>query len=662
MAIVFNVRSNPGVALFVDPWRLYLTGYLDISIESHSLARFRELPDHIILGDPARRHSHRPSQGSVVGDSQYVYQGLTGFNQFRLLLVYPGRPEESLRGSLSVHPTTDHPPYSALSYCWGVDLKPYKLKTPEGSLAITSSCDAALRSLRQRNAPMWIWVDAICIDQSNNHEKANQIRLIRDIYQNADLVYGYVGEPPNDPDMAIETLLQIRTQEMESDKWPSNLPSIPLSWAGRKVPPPKSPAWDSIDDFFANDWFKRVWITQEIVLGSDVMIVYGSERARWSHLIQGLETCLRDTQLLIESNKPAPEHILKAAAPALALARTRKLYSEGPLRRKYDLLTLLELFSHTRATLERDKMFGLLGLASDADQDLLAPDYDSPFESIVRRFAVMFVRCEETMPLLYRSGESKSYEFSSWIPAWTRTDYPRTISTWYSTKGSFCASGTTALLARVSTDQRLLTINGTVVDSISAIGDTTLLDSDMWTFVNSLYTLVDAMTTYPTGESLETVKAMLPIGNASRPMLEKPGDLRLAEESRTRRLQDEGFEWTRTTSKFLTIQAFLDFFRQPNEVRASAWKYWSTVSSFSLRLSHARFFTTDRGYAGLAPRGVQKGDKVVLFHGGAVPFLIRPNESPGGTYKLVGECYVHGIMHGEGLKLSNSKEETIHLL
>ncbi|KAM5358865.1 hypothetical protein ACJZ2D_014924 [Fusarium nematophilum] len=661
LAIVFNIRSNPGIALFVDPWRLYLTGYLDIVIESHSLARFQELPEHILLRDPEKRHSYRASQSSFVGEGKFVYQHLTGFNEFRLLQLYPGRPEESLRGSLSVHPISSRPQYSALSYCWGVNLKPYKLTTPDGTLEITASCDSALRSLRERDRPVFIWVDAICINQNNNHEKANQIRLIRDIYQNADMVYGCVGDDLDGSHLAIETLLQIRTQELEPDKWPSDLPSIPLSWAGRRIPPPKSPVWDSIDAFFARDWFKRVWITQEIVLASDVMVVCGLQRARWSHLIQGLEVSLREAQALVENSKLEPGSILQTTGPAFALAKTRKLYSEGPLKRKHDLLTLFELFSHTRATLERDKMFGLLGLAADADETTLTPDYESSFEAVVRRFAATFVSRGSTMSLLYRSGDSKSYDFSSWIPAWTRNNYPRTISTWYSTTGSFCASGNTGVYASVSrNDPRLLTVSGTFVDSVSVVGEATLRDSDMWTFVNSLYTLIESMVTYPTGESLENVKVMLPIGNASRPALEKPDDLRLGEEASNQ--QDESFEWAKTTSKFSSIQALLDFFRQPNEVRASLWKYWQTVSTFSLRLSYARFFASDRGYAGLVPSGTQKGDKIVLLHGGAVPFVVRPLDSLKGAYRLIGECYVHGMMHGEGLEFSNLREEMINML
>jgi hypothetical protein len=60
------------------------------------------------------------------------------------------------------------------------------------------------------------------------------------------------------------------------------------------------------------------------------------------------------------------------------------------------------------------------------------------------------------------------------------------------------------------------------------------------------------------------------------------------------------------------------------------------------------FFVTKRGYLTLAPRYTKPGDLVCLIFGAEVPFVLRPD---GLRYRLVGECYVHGMMDGEGLGL-----------
>jgi hypothetical protein len=57
-----------------------------------------------------------------------------------------------------------------------------------------------------------------------------------------------------------------------------------------------------------------------------------------------------------------------------------------------------------------------------------------------------------------------------------------------------------------------------------------------------------------------------------------------------------------------------------------------------------RMFTTPDEYIGLGPKGMISGDLIALFEGGKVPYVIR---AEGEEYKLIGECYVHGMMCGE---------------
>jgi hypothetical protein len=66
---------------------------------------------------------------------------------------------------------------------------------------------------------------------------------------------------------------------------------------------------------------------------------------------------------------------------------------------------------------------------------------------------------------------------------------------------------------------------------------------------------------------------------------------------------------------------------------------------------------TEDGQIGLFPAGTQKGDSVCVFLAGCVPFVLRATEeetlqqsSHQALHHLVGPCYVHGIMYGEGIK------------
>ncbi|KAF2803303.1 uncharacterized protein BDZ99DRAFT_170585 [Mytilinidion resinicola] len=61
----------------------------------------------------------------------------------------------------------------------------------------------------------------------------------------------------------------------------------------------------------------------------------------------------------------------------------------------------------------------------------------------------------------------------------------------------------------------------------------------------------------------------------------------------------------------------------------------------------SRFFVTEKGYLGLGPPDAAPGQEVVILLGFHMPFVMSKNED--GSYELVGEAYVHGIMDGEAV-------------
>ena len=52
---------------------------------------------------------------------------------------------------------------------------------------------------------------------------------------------------------------------------------------------------------------------------------------------------------------------------------------------------------------------------------------------------------------------------------------------------------------------------------------------------------------------------------------------------------------------------------------------------------HRKFFTTSNGLVGLGPKSIAPGDRLCVFAGGRVPFILRIED---GRYRLVGESYV----------------------
>ena len=78
------------------------------------------------------------------------------------------------------------------------------------------------------------------------------------------------------------------------------------------------------------------------------------------------------------------------------------------------------------------------------------------------------------------------------------------------------------------------------------------------------------------------------------------------------------------------------------QLRSDARDY---ENSYAWTAHDRRVFITEKGFYGIGPPLLKEGDCVAVFQGVIVPYCLRPTEGKG--YKLVGVCYVHGIMRGE---------------
>ncbi|KAF2722430.1 hypothetical protein K431DRAFT_302549 [Polychaeton citri CBS 116435] len=69
-------------------------------------------------------------------------------------------------------------------------------------------------------------------------------------------------------------------------------------------------------------------------------------------------------------------------------------------------------------------------------------------------------------------------------------------------------------------------------------------------------------------------------------------------------------------------------------------------------------FATGQGLVGFGPSDARHGDVVVVALGASVPFVLRPTKQ---GFRLVGDAYVDGIMHGEMVRLSEEHPDTVSL-
>lgn len=87
----------------------------------------------------------------------------------------------------------------------------------------------------------------------------------------------------------------------------------------------------------------------------------------------------------------------------------------------------------------------------------------------------------------------------------------------------------------------------------------------------------------------------------------------------------------------------------------------STVEAYTDLLVRRRLAVTSKGWVGKTHEEAEVGDHVAVSIGASVPFILRkPQEDMArrhdNEYILIGDAYVHGLVHGKGLDLAEVGE------
>ncbi|KAI1130765.1 heterokaryon incompatibility protein-domain-containing protein [Nemania abortiva] len=108
---------------------------------------------------------------------------------------------------------TKPPVYEALSYVWGStkDRVPVQVSSPAGerTLMVTQNLATALRHLRFEDRLRVLWIDALCIDQSNLTERSRQVLKMGDIYRMSRRVVAWLGPESEDSSLALDTIARL---------------------------------------------------------------------------------------------------------------------------------------------------------------------------------------------------------------------------------------------------------------------------------------------------------------------------------------------------------------------------------------------------------------------------------------------------------------------
>jgi len=135
-----------------------------------------------------------------------------------------------------------------------------------------------------------------------------------------------------------------------------------------------------MEDITSCEYWRRLWIVQEVVLAREILIGLGDKFFPWKYLESIAETVALSTRMQQMEQMDSTRSTINAHTEWMALVEQRSQW-----RKKVDntvtlksLMSLIQQFSRQRCTNVRDKVIGLLGLAS-ADVTHLA-DYSLPLE------------------------------------------------------------------------------------------------------------------------------------------------------------------------------------------------------------------------------------------------------------------------------------------
>ncbi|KAF2791852.1 HET-domain-containing protein, partial [Melanomma pulvis-pyrius CBS 109.77] len=138
------------------------------------------------MNSPRNAFSYQPLSKSSRGgfETRLIYLHPGGFNDCIYCTIYHAN-------ILEKQPQTE---YTALSYVWGDATQTQSIQLGYHQLpTITTNLERALRHLRDRTSERILWVDAICINQSDWEERLSQVEQMSSVYEKAVEVRIWLG-------------------------------------------------------------------------------------------------------------------------------------------------------------------------------------------------------------------------------------------------------------------------------------------------------------------------------------------------------------------------------------------------------------------------------------------------------------------------------------
>ncbi|KAI1177727.1 HET-domain-containing protein [Nemania sp. FL0916] len=559
------------------------------------------------------------------------------------------------------------PSFTALSYAWGNEKATLLVKVSDKQVAITRNLYTILETLSSSSPPQRLWIDAICINQSDATERATQVRLMGSVYSRASLVLVFLS-PVSDPFDIGMTFLERAATHVNEHYEPSLSPHIAID--GHNLH--SKALRDSLIGFFGTAWWTRVWTVQEFALARKVLFQCGHRRIDKDTLGRAFET-LRDHErnccwasLRVADGYPRGYLDMPSSANSgLSIFRAILRYDQvhkmiaPPDFDGYDLGNLLDTFRPRLCSDPCDRIYGMLGLKlkDKKIRDLIQTNHTTSAAILFRDVAMIIVEQSGNLDILSHVlppsvAEPTVRDLPSWVPDWNATLDASThlvcstrimrLELLYNTSGLPKPRWALSTTRNVITEAQII---GNIIASApgyprdgSILSGQLLLDE--WVKVSGINTGAEQTPIrWGSGEkqwNTEHNFVDLLSGNLS-----------------LKRWSDDPAK----SSQWQAYQMWCSWFtsENPNTLTTSTRSDVREFDEFvQVNTLGRRLFRTDSGWVGFGPETLQISDLLVVIPGGRVPYILRQS-SPGDgkAYVFLGDAYVQEATSSKTIDLTS---------
>ena len=655
---VRSVRNRKGAIAYYAATGAYLTR-LSFAARSARCRSYLQPPASSLPGLRTMRRSTRersstPSRArkrlESIKDSHqnpafYVERGSEGSqyepldpnqDEIRLLRLKPSsNPTDIIECELFHTCLITAPPYYCLSYSWGARAKPQTIKVDGSPTSVTPNLRNALQQLRPKAGKddLILWVDALCINQSDIPERNLQTGKMRMIYSHAKSVYVWLGPKNKKSEIAMQLARDLnRCSEDE---------------VASMIRDPKNvDAFDSLVILFRRQYWWRIWVIQEVSCAQDCTVYCGEETISYA-MLENVCDILREHVDLLQNiyySRLSWIRTLTYGGPkSLLLSRFSPTASRPPL------FELLVSHKSKKSTDPKDKVYALLGISSSRDSfgDI---DYSLSMREVYSHTARHIIRMSKMLDVIcVKQHNLNQFNLPTWVPDWTRTTHSagQTVvglqhhQPPFSAAGSSLAEGATFLQ-----DGYVLQTRGMVLDRIKEVG----------------------LPFKREGAPGDVNPVLLSFNNWWKMFVESYRDSTKSRVLFAKCISCEKWMFDDDKSYTDKVQAIFDFIdsgqaikytgsksgpepddEDPTFVRAGTpteeKTQVTTILDASISMNKRTLFISD-SIVGLAPWDARPKDLVCVLPGCKFPVVLR---TEGKHYILIGEVYVEGYMQGKAM-------------